>query len=111
MPAVKDEPMSLRAATRLRLEEIAGVVMADDLRAHLDRDAVFVVARRLSLIDCGVAVAMDDVDDVRLWIDKGLLRKPLPSERAAWCDAARSDASEQRWRAVVVKPYVLIQDP
>jgi hypothetical protein len=104
--AVKDEPMSLRAATRLRLEETAGVVMYDDLRTHLDRNAVFVVRRRVSLVECGVAVAMDDVDVVRQWIEKGHLRKPSRRELATW-----PEASERRWRAVVVQPYVLIQDP
>lgn len=97
--------MTLRAATRLRLEQTSGMVMYGDLRAHLERDAVFVVAQAVSLIDCAVAVAMDDVDVVQPWMEQGALRRPLRQELDAW-----PEAKEQRWRAVVVQPYVLIQE-
>ena len=82
------------------------MVMYGDLHAHLQRDAVFVVARALSLIECAVAVAMDDVDLVQPWIDGGALRKPSRKERAAW-----PEDEDLRWRAVVVQPFVLIQEP
>lgn len=82
------------------------MVMYSDLEAHLQRDAVFVVAPALPLIECAVAVAMDDVDVVRAWIDDGALRKPSRKERERW-----PSTEEQRWRAVVVQPFVLIQEP
>ena len=106
VPCVSNDAMTLRAATRQRLEETSGVVMYSDLQAHLQRDAVFVVARALSLIDCAVAVAMDDVDVVQPWIEGGALRKPSRGEREAWLQD-----EELRWRAVVVQPFVLIQAP
>lgn len=97
--------MSLRDATRLRLEETLGQVPYSDLAAHLKRDAVFVVHGTVSLVDCAVSVAMDDVELVKEWIDSGELRKPSRQERDAWpgCDG-------RLWWAVVVDPFVLIQD-
>ncbi len=97
--------MSLRDATRLRLEETLGQVQFSDLRAHLDRDAVFVVEGTLSLVDCAVSVAMDDVELIQEWITSGELRKPSRQERADW-----PSRQSPPWWAVVVAPYVLVQD-
>ncbi|MCU0693555.1 MAG: DUF2288 family protein [Polyangiaceae bacterium] len=97
--------MSLRKATRTRLEKTAGMVMYEDLRAHVQGRAVFVVSPSLSLIDCGVAVAMDDVEVVQAWIDEGLLRRPSRAEMAAW-----AEEQHRRWRAVVVQPFTLVQE-
>ena len=102
---VSSSEMSLRDATRLRLEENLGQVQFSDLRAHLDRDAVFVVEATLSLVDCAVSVAMDDVDVVKEWITSGELRKPSKQERTDW-----PGREEPLWWAVVVDPFVLVQD-
>ncbi|MGE3669058.1 MAG: DUF2288 family protein [Polyangiaceae bacterium] len=98
------EPMNKETAIRTRLSEIAGPVFYSDLKAHLVRDAVFVVAVEVSLVECGVAVALDDVDRVHELIARGHLRKPSRQERARWADTA--DAA---WTAIVVQPYVLVQ--
>ncbi|HEU4409186.1 MAG TPA: DUF2288 family protein [Polyangiaceae bacterium] len=101
-----DRAMKLSEAIEAKLEQSAGLVVYSDLAAHLGRDAVFVVARSLSLVACGVAVATDDVERVEGWVQSGELRKPSRAERAAWPnDAGR------RWLAVVVQPFVLVQDP
>ncbi|MEZ4372798.1 MAG: DUF2288 family protein [Polyangiaceae bacterium] len=98
------EPMNKETAIRTRLSEIVGPVFYSDLKAHLVRDAVFVVAAEVSLVECGVAVALDDVDRVHELIERGHLRKPSRQERARWADTA--DAA---WTAIVVQPYVLVQ--
>ena len=93
------------AAIRARLERSIGPVCASDLRAHLARDGVFYVAQGLSLLDCAVAIALDDADAVRGWLAAGALRRPTPDEKRAW------PALESRhWMAVVVQPFVLVQD-
>lgn len=96
--------MNRETAIRTRLSETVGPVFYTDLKAHLVRDAVFVVASDVSLIECGVSVAMDDVDEVQVLIERGHLRKPSRQERARWADTA--DAA---WTAIVVQPYVLVQ--
>jgi hypothetical protein len=95
----------MRDATRLRLEENLGQVQFSDLRAHLDRDAVFVVEGTLSLMDCAVSVAMDDVELIQGWISSGELRKPSRQERVDW-----PGREAPLWWAVVVAPFVLVQD-
>lgn len=94
------------AEIRATLDASAGDVLASDLRAHLAREAVFVVAPSLSLVECGVAIALDRSEAVAGWVRSGELRRPSADECAAWlADQAR------RWRAIVVQPYVLVQDP
>lgn len=92
-------------AIRAKLEETLGPVIATDLHAHLKRDGVFVVDAAVSLIECGVAVAMDDAVKVEAWVGSGALRRPTPEERAAWLAS-----TERSWNAIVVQPFVLVQD-
>ena len=103
---MSDGAMTEGEAIRHKLESTVGPVHFSDVRAHLERDAVFVVAADLSLVTCGVAVAMDDVANVKAWIDAGSLRKPSAKERESWPTQA-----DRTWTAVVVAPFVLIQDP
>jgi hypothetical protein len=42
---------------------------------------------------------------VAAWLGAGLLRRPTDAEREAWLAAP-----ERRWRAVIVQPFVFIQD-
>jgi hypothetical protein len=95
-----------KGAIREKLEERIGPVVYTDLQAHLARDAVFVVAASVSLLECGIAVATDDVSTVEKWIASGELRKPSKIEREAW-----PGHEGRTWTAVVVQPFVLIQDP
>lgn len=100
---MSDGPIPLADAIRQKLAESLGPVGYGDISAHLGRDAVFVVAPSLELVDCGVAVAMDEVETVRLWIESGALRKPSRDERAHWA------AQGGTFVAVVVQPFVLVQ--
>jgi hypothetical protein len=103
---MSDGSIPMEEAIRTNLERSVGPVFFTDFRAMLSRDAVFVVAPTLSLLDCAVAVAMDDVTKVQAWIASGELRKPSRGERDAW-----PNAGARQWLAVVVQPFVLVQDP
>lgn len=94
------------AAIRARLEETVGPVPYSDLVAHLGRDAVFVVSAAVSLVECGVSIALDDVEVVQGLVTRGELRKPSAAERASW-----ATTPERTWTAIVVQPFVLLQDP
>ena len=100
------EPMSLEDAIRLKLAGTVGPVSYEDIAQHLAADAVFVIAKSLSIVECGVAVAMDDVARVESWIKSGELRKPSLDERKGW-----PDVPSRTWTAIVVHPFVLLQDP
>lgn len=100
---MSDGPIPLADAIRQKLAESVGTVGYGDLSAHLQRDAVFVVAGSVELVECGVAVAMDEVETVKLWIDTGALRKPSREERAVWADRGGT------FIALVVQPFVLVR--
>ncbi len=100
-----DGAMTMQEAVRRRLEQTAGVVCYSDIATHLEHDAVFVVAGSLSLIDCALAVATDDLERVERWVASGELRKPSRAEREAW-----PGAEGRRWHSVVVRPFVLVQE-
>jgi len=98
--ATPQQPDALRA----QLETSQGPVLYSDLRAHLARDAVFVVALQASLADCALAIATDNVAEVKRLLGDATLRKPTAEELEIWPkDPARS------WQALVVQPFVLIQ--
>jgi hypothetical protein len=94
------------AAMRDALAATLGPVTFGDLRAHVVRGAVIVVAPSLDLLDVAVCVAKDDKTAVGAWIEAGLLGKPSANQLAAW-----SAFTEPRLRSVVVAPYVLVQEP
>lgn len=81
-----------------------GNVFFSDIRAHLARDAVVVVAAELDILDVGEAIAKDDKVKVAAWIESGRLRKPSLEELEVWA-AIKDD----RWESLVVAPYVLVR--
>lgn len=75
------------------------------LRDHASRDAVILVASPLDLEGVGAAVASDDSAKVGAWIREALLSKPTAEQLARW------DAEPQRrFRFLVRRPYVLVQE-
>lgn len=97
--------MSDSSDLRARLAESLGPVLFSDLRAHLARGAVLVVHPDAALLDCALGVARDDVASVRAWLERGVLGRPSAEQQSAW-----AHAEGRRWLAVVVQPFVLIQD-
>ncbi|MBL8742463.1 MAG: DUF2288 family protein, partial [Myxococcales bacterium] len=97
--------MTVEEALRIKLTERRGPVYFSDLRAHLERDGVFVVRADVDLVECGIAIAQDDVARVQIWIREGKLRKPSKSEYDSWPENPR-----RQWLSVIVQPFVLVQD-
>lgn len=87
-----------------QLARDAGPVQGSDLAAHLARDVVLVVAPTEDLVACALAVATDDTARVQAWLDAATLRRPTAEEHARW-----PTDEQQRWTAVVVRPFVLVQ--
>ena len=94
-------------ALRLRLRDQKGPVLLRDLRAHLAREAVFVVSTDTQLETCAAAIAADDVEQVKAFLESKVLRKPTPAEVTEWEAAAANPG--RIWQALVVQPYVLVQ--
>ena len=100
---MSETPMSRREAINRRLRETEGPIELTDLVAHLEREAVFLVATSLDLVEAGLAIAEDEVDLVGGWLQKGELRKATKDDHEAWV------AASLRFTAIVVQPFVLVR--
>lgn len=76
------------------------------LLPHLSRDSVIVVTPELNIVDVGVAIANNNVPLVQNWISQELIRKPSLNQMADW----QANLSK-RFHALIVQPFVLIQEP
>jgi len=75
------------------------------LLPHAARDSLVVVNPGLDLVEVGVAVATDNVSSVQRWISEALIAKPTREQLNHW----ERDRSHP-FQALIVQPYVLIQD-
>ncbi|MCL1469680.1 DUF2288 domain-containing protein [Argonema antarcticum] len=76
------------------------------LMPHAQRDRLIVVNPGLDLVDVGVAIANDDVLSIQHWIGEQLISKPSPTQMASW-----QTNQAKRFNALIVQPYVLVQEP
>ncbi|MCB9601197.1 MAG: DUF2288 family protein [Sandaracinus sp.] len=74
------------------------------LEPHFRRDALFVIAAGVSLLDAAVAIAEDDKARVAAWIESGRVRRPSVEEAA---ELAKSEGAS--FLSVVVQPFVFVQ--
>ncbi len=95
----QSKPQDLRQSLMDLLDEAE----MDWLQPHIDRDVVVWVDGSLDLVDVGMAIAQDDANTVRRWIEEQFLIKPDADRIAQWEPSVR-------FRALIVQPYVLIQD-
>lgn len=89
---------------RTELTEALDEAEFDWLMPHVRRDSVIVVSQELDLVDVGMAIANDNVLSVQRWIDESLIGKPSLEQLADWY---RNQS--QRFTALIVQPYVLVQ--
>jgi len=75
-----------------------------ELKIHLQRDAIIIVADPIDLIAAAVAVADDDKDQVAAWIAAGQLGKPSEKQLESW-----EQEMEKRFQMLIVQPYILVQ--
>ncbi|MBW4417979.1 MAG: DUF2288 domain-containing protein [Myxacorys californica WJT36-NPBG1] len=90
---------------RDELKETVDEAEWDWLMPHEERGAVIVVAEGLDLVEVGVAIANDNVTSVQHWIGECLLYKPSDEQKAVW-----NQNQEKRFNALIVQPYVLVQE-
>lgn len=76
-----------------------------DLRIHLQRDAIILVAADLDIIQVAVAVAEDDSRQVEAWITGGEIGKPSRRQLDDW-----EQDLEKRFRMLIVQPFILVQE-
>lgn len=90
---------------RAELAEMIDEAEWEWLIPHAQRDAVVIVDPGLDLLDVGVAIASDNVLAVQHWISEQQIYKPSPEQLAEW-----GNERTRRFNALIVQPYVLVQD-
>jgi hypothetical protein len=90
---------------RSELAETLDEAEWDWLAPHARRDLVILVAFGLDLLDVGMAIATDDAPCIQHWIDEALIQKPSPEQLSVW-----NQNLSKRFQALIVQPYVLIQE-
>lgn len=87
-----------------RFKQDLAVVPWKDLRIHLQRDAIIIVADELELVSVAVAVSADDKAKVEGWIAGGQLVKPTAEQIESW-----ETELEKPFRLLIVQPFILVQ--
>lgn len=87
-----------------RFKQDVAEVPWKDLRIHLQRDAIIIVAAELDLIEVAVAVANDDKQTVEEWIAAEQLLKPTAEQVKTW-----EGVLEKPFRMLIVQPFILVQ--
>lgn len=90
---------------RAELAEMVDQAEWEWLMPHAQRDAVVIVDPALDLLDVGVAIASDNVTAVQHWISEQQISKPSPEQISDW-----STDRTRRFNALIVQPYVLVQN-
>ena len=90
---------------RAELAKMVDEAEWDWLMPHAQRDAIVLVTADLDLVEVGVAIVNDNVSTVDQWITEQLLYKPSPEQLADW-----AGDRNRRFNALIVQPYVLVQD-
>ncbi len=75
------------------------------LKPHQERDVLVVIVPELDLLTVGEAIATDNVTSVQYWIGEQQIYKPSPAQIEAW-----NDNHHKRFKALIVQPYVLVQE-
>jgi hypothetical protein len=90
---------------RAELAEMLDEAEWEWLMPHAQRDAVVLVDPNLDLLDVGVAIVSDNALAVQHWISEQQLCKPSAEQLADW-----SNDRTRRFNALIVQPYVLVQN-
>jgi len=92
------------AALKKELNESIGPVTWADLRKHLARDVIIIVAPETAILDAGMAIAENNQDQVTTWIQDGVLTKPNTQQLEHW-----EKNLNLPFLSLVVQPFILIQ--
>ena len=75
-----------------------------ELQRHFARGVVLVAESTLDFLDVATALASDDVESTGAWTREGLLHRATDDDARRWVEA------QATFRAVVVAPWVLVQE-
>jgi len=93
-----------RELARARINSETARIPWRDLQRWFAAGKVFEVHRELDLVDVAYALQQDDVEQVKRWTDTARLKRVADASAKGWLER------EAILWAVVVKPWVLVQE-
>ncbi|ATH09128.1 hypothetical protein BIY24_14600 [Halobacteriovorax marinus] len=75
------------------------------LEEHHKREALLIVDLELDLVDVSVAVANDDVQNVKAWLTSEKLIRPTDEMIQSW-----EENPELGFKFLIIQPYVIAQE-
>lgn len=96
--------MATPIGSREKLAEEIGLIAWAELQRHFARGVLVVVSPRLALLEVALALSVDDKGRLTDWLASGLVARATDAEALAW------SATGPELRAVVVAPWVLVQE-
>ena len=81
-----------------------GTIAWRDLQRHFARGVLIAVAGDLDLVEVAARVAEDDAPALRAWMEAGRVVRATDEHARRW------EAAGRELRAVVVAPWVLVQE-
>jgi hypothetical protein len=75
------------------------------LKTHHERGAVFVIDKTLDLATVAFAIAKDNVNLVKIWLDNQQMQKLSEDLAENW----KANPQENIVKFIIVQPYVLVQ--
>lgn len=87
-----------------KLEKYSGIVNWGYLEKHFQNGALIYVDESLDIKEVGQSISEDNKDQVSSWLSSGDILKPGTQHAEHW------KRSETVFRALIVTPFVLIQE-
>ena len=97
--------MTSESDVRTRIENTLDEATWDILALPAVDGRVVMVLKPLALIEVGMALVNDSTQQVSHWLSEGLIYKPKHDEISR-----RSKLEGQKYMAVIVDPFVLVQE-
>jgi len=94
-----------RAILKAKLNLDTSLISWHELQRHFAAGSVISVRTNLDLVEVALCISTDDSEKVGKWLSSGMIGKVSDEEARMWLD------SEAELWAVVVKPWVLVQEP
>lgn len=91
--------------SELCLEAEVGEILWTELERHFARGVVIVVASEMDLIKVAQAFSEDDAETLRNWLQQERVLKAKDDHARRW------SSEPVLLRAIVVAPWVLVQEP
>lgn len=91
---------------RSELEKSLDSATWEWLIPHDERDVLIWVDPSIDLLAVGMAIAQDQTQSVQHWIAEQVIAKPSEAQKNRW----RTADTDLKFSALIVQPYVLIQE-